>query len=200
MRAAGLLLTASLMLVVTQLRAYGADQPKAGPGLKLPMDGFACCNLHYERDWINDGNYAALPMIPAGTPIKVVSTGRHKAHVIIDGKKMRLGHDYGRDQESLETWIAKIVVTEDPRPRIASYPADVQGAIKAGRVVLGMTREQAVVSIGYPLTSETPSYDSLLWRHWVSSFEEYQLNWGKDGKLAEVIAAPTVRNLVMYTP
>jgi hypothetical protein len=83
---------------------------------------------------------------------------------------MRLGHDYGRKEESLEQWISKIVVEEDPAPRIASYPVEVQAAIKEGRVTLGMTREQAIVAIGYPLTSETPSLDSPLWRHWLSSF------------------------------
>jgi hypothetical protein len=168
--------------------------------LPLPMDGFACCNLHYEGDWISDGNYSSLPMLPAGTPIKVVSLGRHKAHVIINGKKFRLGHDYGRDQESLEYWIKKIVVTQDPGLTIATWPADVQGAIRTGKVVLGMTREQAIASLGYPLTSENPSLDAPIWRHWVSSFEEYQLNWDKNGKLADVTAVGTVRNQVMYTP
>src|SRR5262249_34693942 len=65
----------------------------------LPRHGFACCNLHYSKDWISDGNYAELPMIPVGTPIEVQSYGKNRAYVVIDGKPMRLGHDYGRDQE-----------------------------------------------------------------------------------------------------
>ena len=83
---------------------------------------------------------------------------------------------------------------------IATWPADVQGAIRTGKVVLGMTREQAIASLGYSLTSENPSLDAPIWRHWVSSFEEYQLNWDKNGKLADVTAVGTVRNQVMYTP
>ncbi|MBS0398125.1 MAG: hypothetical protein JSR95_05535 [Proteobacteria bacterium] len=177
--------------------AGAADKPK--DALALPREGFACCNLHYDGDWINDGNYASLPMIAVGTPIKVVSLGHNKAHVLIDGKKMRLGHDYGREQESLEAWVAKIVVLEDPRPLIATYPADIQGAIRQGQVVAGMTRQQAVQSIGYPLTSENPSFDGPLWRHWLSSFEEYQLSWGSDGKLKDIVADAPIRNRVVYS-
>ena len=191
-----LLLAGSALLTLANGGAEAADKT----GLHLPRQGFACCNLHVEGDWISDGNYAGLPMLPAGTPIKVTSLGRHKAFAEVGGKKMRLGHDYGRSEESLEQWVSKIVVEEDPKPKIAAYPADVQAAISEGRVVLGMTREQAVVAIGYPLTSETPSFDSLLWRHWVSSFEEYQLRWGSDGRLTEVIADAPILTRVVHKP
>ena len=191
-------LAAAVMCNLAHATARAADKAKSG--LSLPMEGFACCNLHYEDDWISDGNYSGLPMLPAGTPIKVVSLGRHKAHVIINGNKFRLGHDYGREQESLENWINKIVVAQDPRPTIDAWPADVQGAIREGKVALGMTREQALAALGYPLTSENPSFDAPIWRHWRSSFEEYQLIWDKNGKLADVSAVATLRNLVLYTP
>jgi hypothetical protein len=166
----------------------------------LPFKGYACCNLHYEKDWINDGNYASLPSIPAGTPISVLSFGRHKANADVHGMKMRLGHDYGREQESLEQWLHKIVVDTDPTAKIASFPKDVQAAIHQGRVMVGMTREQAIISIGYPLTSENTSLDAPMWRHWVSSFEEYQLVWGPDGRIKEITAPETVRSQIVYTP
>jgi hypothetical protein len=166
----------------------------------LPFKGYACCNLHYDKDWINDGNYAELPMIPAGTPIEVLSYGRHRAFVKVDGKPMRLGHDYGRDQESLEAWVAKIVVDTDPRPRIGAYPAAVREAIRQGKVSLGMTREQAIVSVGYPLTSENPSLDAASWRLWRSTHGEYDLNFRADGHLDSVTGEQEVTSLVLYRP
>ena len=166
----------------------------------LPFKGYACCNLHYEKDWINDGNYASLPSIPAGTPISVLSFGRHRANADVNGKKMRLGHDYGREQESLEQWLHKIVVDTDPTAKIASFPKDVQAAIHEGRVMAGMTREQVIIAIGYPLTSENASLDAPIWRHWVSSFEEYQLVWGPDGRIKEITAPEMVRNQIVYMP
>ena len=168
------------------------------PGSKLPRNGFACCNLHYEKDWINDGNYAELPMIAAGTPIEVVSYGRHRAYVKIDGKPMRLGHDYGRDQETLEQWVDKIVVDEDPRPRIESYPQAVRAAIEAGKLMIGMTREQAIVSIGYPLTSENGPLDGPMWKMWRSTHGEYDLNFLPDGHLGSVTGEQEVTSVMLY--
>jgi hypothetical protein len=166
----------------------------------LPFKGYACCNLHYDKDWINDGNYAELPMIAAGTPIEVLSYGRHRAFVKIDGKPMRLGHDYGRDQESLEAWVAKIVVEQDPRARIAGYPPAVREAIRQGKVALGMTREQAIVAVGYPLTSENASLDAASWRIWRSTHGEYDLNFKSDGRLESVSGEQEVTSLVLYRP
>jgi hypothetical protein len=170
------------------------------PGSKLPRQGFACCNLHYDKDWINDGNYAELPMIAAGTPIEVISYGRNRAYVKIDGKPMRLGHDYGRDQETLEQWVDKIVVSEDPRPRIESYPQDVRAAIQAGKLMIGMTREQAIVSIGYPLTDENGPLDGPLWKMWRSTHGEYDLNFRPDGHLESVTGEDSVTSLMLYKP
>jgi hypothetical protein len=211
--AAGLVLAVPLMLgpsdsqagffrdtLVSLGLAKPAPPAPGTPGSKLPRQGFACCNLHYEKDWINDGNYAELPMIAAGTPIEVISYGRHRAYVKIDGKPMRLGHDYGRDQETLEQWVDKIVISEDPRPRIESYPQDVREAIQAGKLLIGMTREQAIVSIGYPLTDENGPLDGPLWRMWRSTHGEYDLNFRPDGHLESVTGDDNVTSLMVFKP
>jgi hypothetical protein len=183
------------------LSSMGLAKPTPPPpGSGLPRQGYACCNLHYEKDWINDGNYAELPMIPAGTPIEVLSYGRNRAYVKVDGKPMRLGHDYGRDQETLEVWVNKIVVSEDPRPRIQSYPQAVRDAIQAGKLIVGMTREQAIVAIGYPLTSENGPLDSPMWKMWRSTRGEYDLNFRADGRLASVTGDDEVTSLMTYKP
>ena len=162
------------------------------------LQGYTCCNLHAEGDWISDSNYLTLPMIPAGSPIRVVSYGSNRAAGEIDGKPYRLGHDYGRAQETLQQWVAKIVVPQDPKPRIAKYPAGVRDAIRAGKLVTGMTREQVVTAVGYPLTSENTSFDAPTWRMWISSFGEYQLNWS-GGRLQTIVTGdPATRNLVEY--
>jgi hypothetical protein len=184
------------------LSSVGLAKPSPPPPgtPTLPFKGFACCNLHYDGDWISDDNYAALPMIPAGTPIEVLSWGRNRAAVTVDGKAMRLGHDAGRDQEPLETWVAKIVVSEDPRPRIGAYPPAVRDAIFEGKVLVGMTREQAIVSIGYPPTNENVSLDGPIWRVWHAKGEGYQLNFRPDGHLKSVTGEDSVTTLVTYRP
>jgi hypothetical protein len=178
-----------------------APAPVGADGVpSFPRQGFACCDLHYDKDWINDGNYAALPMIPAGTPIEVLNYGRERAAIKVDGKPMRLGHDYGRDQESLDVWVHKIVVKDDPRGKIASFPPAIQEAIRQGKVMIGMTREQAIIAVGYPLTSENISLDVPQWRLWRSSHGEYQLNFSRDGRLTSVAGDDSVTSLIVYQP
>jgi hypothetical protein len=186
---------ASVGLAKPEPAPVGADGQPA-----FPRQGYACCDLHYDKDWINDGNYAELPMIPAGTPIEVVSYGRQRAAVKVDGKPMRLGHDYGRDQESLDAWVNKIVIKDDPRGRISAYPAAIQEAIRQGKVMIGMSREQVIVAVGYPLTSENISLDAAQWRMWRSSHGEYQLNFSRDGHLTSVTGDDSVTGLIVYQP
>ncbi|MGO9993263.1 MAG: hypothetical protein ACLPTF_12230 [Steroidobacteraceae bacterium] len=188
-----------VMVSVGLAKPPSAPAGATGPET-LPRQGFACCDLHYSRDWINDGNYAELPLIPAGTPIEVLSYGSNRAYVKIDGKPMRLGHDYGRDQEALEVWVRKIVVNDDPRPRIATYAPTVQAAIHEGKVVVGMTREQAIAAVGYPLTSENVSLNDPVWRMWRSSHGEYDLNFGMDGRIKSITGDDSVTSLVTYQP
>lgn len=53
-----------------------------------------------------------------------------------------------------------MVLKEDPKLKIATFPARIQQAIGAARLVPGMTWEQVLMSIGYPIASETPSLDA----------------------------------------
>jgi hypothetical protein len=180
--------------------AKPSPPPPPPPGSGLPRQGIACCNLHFDKNWINDGNYAKFPMIPAGTPIEVQSYGKNRAFVSVSGKPMMLGHDYGREQETLDQWVNKIVVDQDPGPRISRYPRPVQDAIQAGKLMVGMTREQAIVAIGYPLTSENGPLESSTWKMWRSTHGEYDLNFGPDGRLASITGDDEAVGLMVYKP
>jgi hypothetical protein len=171
---------------------------KGGPS--YPRQGFACCDLHYNKDWINDYNYSDLPLIPAGTPVEVVNYGHYRANIKVDGKPLRLGQDYGREVETLDQYVKKIIVNEDPRPRIAAYPAAIQEAIRQGKVMVGMTREQCIVAVGYPMPSENVSMDAPTWRMWRSSSGEYRLYFGPDGRLNKVSADGDAQGQVEFTP
>lgn len=151
---------------------------------------YTCCNLHHRSDWISDTNETTLPMIPAGTPIVLKGFGFNRASVLINAHEMRIGHDYGRKQESKEQYVAKLIVNNDPNTKIKTYPQRIQEAIVAGKVCKGMTREQVIISLGYPRTDVTPSLLNSEWKYWTADWEEYLVIWGEDG-LVESISAPT---------
>ena len=155
-----------------------------------PPDGYTCCNLHYDYDRISDANWHDLPMIPAGAKIRVVDYGVNRALVEIDGKPIRIAHDYGRDRESVETYVRKLVVPWDPKELIASYPPEVRDAISRGTVIRGMTREQVIIAAGYPPTHRTFSVNENVWNLWASKHGRYEVHFNSQGTVEKLVGAP----------
>ena len=141
--------------------------------------GYACCNLRYEGDQIKDSNLGQLPFIVAGTPVRVKTIDDHVAQVDVDGRPMRLVLE-NRGAETIQQWLARIVVGEEPRTRLAAYPPAVRDAIRAGKLAKGMTREQVIMAVGYPQTSDKLPLDGSHWRYWWSGFSPYYVYWSRD--------------------
>lgn len=93
------------------------------------------------------------------------------------------------------SWISD--VAEDPRSRLAGFPARMREAIQASRVAKGMSKEQVLMAVGYPVSSENPTLDAPLWRYWLSSFSEFQVLWDDKGRVKDIVTDPQTRNLVV---
>lgn len=156
-----------------------------------------CCTVRYDGDWISDLAALRNPRLAPGARIKVTGYGRYRAYTDIDGKPMRLGLDYGRRQESVADFARKHVLAQDPRPRIASFAPAIQGAIADGRLVLGMTKEQVIMSLGYPARHETPSLDSGQWKYWWTYRVSFSVLWDRHGRLRDVVADNDTRAAVL---
>lgn len=159
--------------------------------------GFTCCNMRYTDDWISDSNYASQPMLALGQPATVTGYGRYRVAVDIGGKKMRIGNDYSRDQ-SLEDFAKKWIVKDDPKAKLATYPAQIREAITQAKIRKGMTREQVIMALGHPITSENPDTNATLTRYWLSSFDEFQVVWDGGGRVKDILAPPTTLSRVVH--
>jgi len=174
------------------------------PGTVKPDDkeprfaGFTCCNLHYSGDWVSDLNYSSYARIPAGTPIKITDYGRWRIAVEIDGKKMRIGLDYGRRQETLAQYARKLTVDRDLRFRMASFPAVVQDAIGAGKLLPGMSKEQVLMAVGFPARHETASVNDTKWKLWHTSRVPYYVTFDDRGRVKEIEIDPAQRASVVF--
>jgi len=180
---------------ITPLQVEGAVNPSD----KEPhFAGYTCCNLHYSGDWVSDLNYSADTRIPAGAPIKVVDYGRWRLITEVDGKKIRIGLDYGRRQETLAQFARKLTVDKDLRFRIASFPSIVQDAIRAGKVLPGMSKEQVVIAVGFPARNETPSVDGAAWKLWHTSRIPYTVRFDERGRVKDIEIDPEQRAKVVF--
>lgn len=154
-----------------------------------PADGFLCCNMRTDGGWISDANYVedGKTMIPYGTPVKARGYGRYRVNVEIDGKRQSIGNDYSRDLDNA-AFAKRYIVQDDPRAKLAAAPAKIREAVESARVTKGMTREQVLMALGYPISSENPNLDAPVWMYWLWSFSPYEVHFGPDGRVTGVEA------------
>lgn len=180
--AAAALLAATTILSAT---AVHAQRPSPPPG---PLtDGFLCCNMRTYGDSISDINYdeQGTSIVPVGTPARITAYDFRFFNLDLAGKPQRIKNDYSRNI-SLIDFAKRYVVTEDPKRKIASFPPAMGAAILAGKVMPGMTREQVLMALGYPVASENPSLDAPVWRYWRDSWSEFQVNFDAQGLVKDV--------------
>lgn len=152
----------------------------------VQRSGFACCNLHYSGDSISDANYAQLPFIPAGTPLRIMNTEGARVRIDVNGKSMQFALESGREAGAIEQWLNKIVVAEDPRLKMAAFLPAVREAIKAGKLMRGMSKEQVIMAVGHPQTNDNLRLGVSYWRYWWSSYDSYYVYWSKNATLSKI--------------
>jgi len=187
----------ALASALTSLSATA--QSTAGNTASDKPEGYLCCNMRSDGKWVSDINYlkGAKRTLPLGTPLKVSGYGRHRVHVRLDdGSEQTLGNDYSRELD-LPAFTRRYVVADDPRKQLATIAPELRASIEAGRVMVGMTREQAIMALGYPVTSENPSLDAATWQYRISDEHKVLLRWDAAGKLQNVVALPEARRLVL---
>jgi len=184
-------------IAIAAVLAASAATASAADQLPDPAEGYLCCNMRTDGHWISDINYDASGkhVIPAGTPVKATGFGRWRVLVEVDGVKEELGNDYSRDLD-MTTFAKRYVVAEDPTKKLATASPKIREAVATARVMPGMTREQVLMSLGYPIASENPQLEAATWRYWQSSFAEYQVVFDNAGRVKEVVADPTLKRLV----
>lgn len=183
-------LTLAACIVCASFAAAAADEA-------MPQ-GYLCCNMLTDGKWISDINYreAGNRVLQAGTPLKVTGYGRYRAYVEVNGTKQALGNDYSRDIPMVE-FAQRYVVPEDPAAKFAGYPDKIRDAIKNSQLLPGMTREQVLMAVGYPVSSENPQLDAKVWRYWIDSFSEFQVVFDASARVKEITTDPRTRSLVV---
>jgi hypothetical protein len=156
--------------------------------------GYLCCNMRTDGSWISDINYdeSGKTVIPVGTPVQVVGYGRQRVRIEIAGKKQAIGNDYSRDLK-LDAFARRYVVSDNPADKLAHYPKQIQEAIASMRLAKGMSREQVLMAVGYPVSSENPNLDAKVWHYWLSSFAEFRVMFDDQGMVTDIDGDPDTR-------
>ena len=146
-----------------------------GPAVPNPMAGqtrYLCCNLHYEKTDISDVNYLRGTLIPVGTPLQVLEVRTRRVKFQPTGYPLlTLVLKHGRDHLSIEQYMNRLFLPEDPRTKLPrsrdkKQAANVARLIGEGMVEPGMTKDQVLMALGYPPAHRTPSLDGSTWTYW----------------------------------
>ena len=148
---------------------------------------YTCCNIHYESSNLSDANYYIGGTVPFGSAVQVKGIDRGALTIQAGTQELNLHHRYGTPNETFQQYVDKVLVSDDPKIKAASYSQAAQQAIKESRVEVGMTKEQVVMSLGHPPAHRTPSLDAWEWTYWYNQWVTYRVQFGEDGKVAQLI-------------
>ena len=184
-------LAAAALLAATAVSAPVVHPPRPPPPPGPMIDGYLCCNMRSYGSVISDINYdeQGTRIVPVGTPARITAYDFRFFKLELGGKPQRINNDYSRNITLVE-FAQRYVVAEDPKQKMAAFAAPVREAIAAGKLMPGMTREQVLMAIGYPIASENPALDAPTWRYWRDSWSEYQVNFDDKGLVKSVIGDP----------
>jgi hypothetical protein len=152
-----------------------------------PESGYLCCNMRSDGSWISDSNYleAGKTIVPLGTPVTVLGFGRYRVNVKINGQPQTIGNDYSR-YVAMDVFAKRYVVKDDPRAQLAGMPPKIRRAVDSARVTKGMTRDQVLMALGYPMASENPHLDGPMWKYWLWTFQPFRVHFDGDGVVNRV--------------
>lgn len=177
-----------------------------GPVVQSPLTGqsrYLCCNLRYEKPVITDNPYQVGTLIPVGTRVEIVEVRTDSVKFRAEGHpEITIVEKFGRKQLPFDQFVTRIFVETDPRTRLArpapsrsrgkrrgqaAEPASSRLAlVERGVVEPGMTRDEVIMTLGYPPANKTPSLDQPEWHYWKNRWDQYTVVFEGD-RVARIV-------------
>lgn len=132
---------------------------------------YTASNMWYENPQkIYSTNYHAGDMIPGGTEVEVLSMRKGKVRFMIPGQSEKFNYIHVRKHSSstAEDKIGRVFTVENQfADLLGNSEVEVQNAIQAGHIALGMTKAQVIASYGPPPSHVTPDAKIAdTWKYW----------------------------------
>jgi hypothetical protein len=117
----------------------------------------------------SDANYDYRDSIvfPAGTRVRVLRMTTTKASFVPEGETavFTIELRFGRNAMSPGGYYGRLFVPDDPRARLPRS-AGLRDAVRDGRLLVGMSKDEALMARGYPPAHRTPSIEGEEWLYY----------------------------------
>jgi hypothetical protein len=61
-----------------------------------------------------------------------------------------------------------------------------QKGIKSGKALIGMSKTEVKIALGYPATHRTPSLENNSWVYWLNRWQTYGIEFDTEGKVSKI--------------
>jgi len=129
---------------------------------------YTAYNIWYEKPWrVYSINYKRGAILPAGSKISNLSISSRRISFTANNIKFKISFmaRYHPGQ-STETYLKKMLTEKDFNGLTAGMSEKEIDAVKRGAVIVGMSKEEVLVTYGYPPEHRTPVLKSNLWLYW----------------------------------
>lgn len=184
--------------VATVLAVLASGGPVLVAAQKVPADGYLCCNLRLNGTWASDYNdpRSGGRVLPVGSKVIGLAYGSAQVDVEIDGVKNSIGNDYSRILP-MEQFAARWIVPKDPTAEMRKWSAKLQQAVKGGRLMKGMDRQQVLMAVGWPTASNTPNIEDPIWTYPAANGYTYKVVYDERWIVKAIDADEATKRVVM---
>jgi len=139
-------------------------------------------NFWHEKKKHKTTNYSRGVLVPVNTKVTLLSIGKKKIKLEIEGQPVTLVNAKKHTQRGTDEIAAELLsLTEISLSEVNQELLD---DMKNGVLRLGMTKEEVLITRGYPPRHKTPSTKANRWVYWNNRFVQHTLVF-RDDKLAE---------------
>jgi hypothetical protein len=172
---------------VPRIKYKKVDDDRVLPPFIDPAVGqeyFTRYTFRYEDDTWPTTNYARGATVPINTKVVLVTLGKNSFTIkfVDSGATLKIENVEKHSKRST-LQVAREMLAAKPTA-IDKYGKEMEDAIRAGTLRLGMTKTQVFLARGYPPGHETPSLDGDRWKFWSNRFGYLTLVFN-DGILTE---------------
>jgi outer membrane protein assembly factor BamE (lipoprotein component of BamABCDE complex) len=168
----------------------GCSSTNRERGLADPRIGHAfylCCNLHYDKPEITDANYTAGTLVPLATRVEILKVTRGSVQFKPAGHSpLTLEYRHGAKGLPFNEYLDHLFVADDPRLKLRKVNARQVKLMESATVAPGMTKDQVLMTLGYPPADRTPSLEASTWAYNASPSQTFTVSFDGGGKVTQV--------------